>query len=186
MKKNKSTVIWKTVKGYEGLYEVNNLGEVRSLKRNGNRHFGIGTYGGIVLKQISNGKYMRVSLCKDGNEKNHTIHRLVAEAFIDNPDNLPMVNHKDENPFNNKVENLEWCDAKYNTNYGTAVYRRAKAHSISDKCIRILQYTIDGIFVKEWISASAAARGLNASQGNIWSCCNGNRRQTKGFVFKYK
>lgn len=105
---------YREIKGFEGLYEVSNYGNVRSLKRN------------KILKQINiKGGYKRVSLYKYGEQYFKAIHRLVAEAFIPNPDNLPCVNHKDENPSNNNVKNLEWCDYKYNINYGTANERRS-------------------------------------------------------------
>lgn len=117
--------IWKPVVGYEGLYEVSNLGRVKSLDR-----IVKGCYGSIAHKKgkiISSGigstGYCIVSLQKDGKGKSFGVHRLVAQAFIPNPDNLPMVNHKDEVKTNNNVENLEWCDCKYNCNYGTGIER---------------------------------------------------------------
>ena len=103
--------VWKDIKGYEGLYQISNTGKVKGLKRN------------KVLKPIlQRSGYYYVDLQR----KRRLVHRLVAEAFIDNPDNLPEVNHKDENKLNNSVENLEWCDSKYNANYGTRNKRRGK------------------------------------------------------------
>lgn len=111
---------WKNVIGYEGLYEVSNTGQVRSLDRyvkysNGRIHLHKG-------KVLSSGKdkygYLAVCLSCNGKQKIIKIHRLVAEAFIPNPNNLPQVNHKDEVKTNNRVDNLEWCDHKYNVNYG--------------------------------------------------------------------
>lgn len=97
---------WKPIEGYGGKYEVSDLGRVRQGEKS--------------VNQYKDGKgYLRVSLYKDGAERNVKVHRLVALAFIPNPDNLPMVNHKDEVKTNNRVENLEWCDNKYNCNYGT-------------------------------------------------------------------
>lgn len=177
---------WRPVKNFEGLYEVSNCGNVRSLKRIGNRPFGVGYYGGVLLKQSKTSGYQRVSLCKNNKKTGMFVHRLVADAFIPNPDNYPQVNHKDEVKTNNCVENLEWCTVQYNCNYGTCKERRAKSHSVSKKCKHILQYDLYGNFIKEWVSASEAARQLNASHGNIWMCCLGERRQTKGFMFKFK
>ena len=98
---------WKNVIGYEGLYEVSNKGNVRNVRRN-------------TLLKLSKNKYgyIQVYLYKNGIKTGLTVHRLVAEAFIENPDNLPEVNHKDEDKTNNRVENLEWCSHKYNVNYG--------------------------------------------------------------------
>ena len=118
--------IWKPVVGYEGLYEVSNKGTVKSLDRftksgrgNGNRFIS-----GKILKSALNKKgYPSVVLCKDGKMFTQRVHRLVAEAFIPNPDNLPVVNHKDEDKTNNCVDNLEWCTNKYNCNYGTSISR---------------------------------------------------------------
>lgn len=121
--------IWKSILGYEGLYEVSNLGRVRSLDRrvsytNGQVHI----HKGRILKPgVSNG-YMQVHLCNNGSMKQPLVHRLVAEAFIPNPDNLPQVNHKDENPSNNNVDNLEWCTSEYNINYGTRTNKSIESH----------------------------------------------------------
>ena len=103
--------IWKNIMGFNG-YQVSNFGRVRSFK----------TY--KILKQATNNKgYKSLGLCKKGKMSTFLVHRLVAEAFIPNPDKLPCINHKDENPSNNCVSNLEWCDQKYNTNYGTCINR---------------------------------------------------------------
>lgn len=103
--------IWKNIMGFNG-YQVSNLGRVRSLK----------TY--KILKQTTNSQgYKTLGLCKRSKISTFLVHRLVADAFIPNPDKLPCVNHKDENPSNNCISNLEWCSYKYNINYGTCIYR---------------------------------------------------------------
>ena len=112
---------WRKIVGYEGLYEVSSLGRVRSLDRYDERnHFRKGK----VLSPIKDtGDYLKVNLYCNGKNKKCLVHRLVAQAFIENPDNLPEVNHKDEDKSNNRVDNLEFCDRKYNVNYGTAKIR---------------------------------------------------------------
>jgi len=106
--------IWKPVLNYENLYNISNLGNVFSIRNKRN----------IKLTQNSKG-YLIVGLCKERKRKNWLVHRLVAEAFIDNPKNLPEINHKDENPLNNTMSNLEWCTHKYNMNYNN-LGKRAK------------------------------------------------------------
>ena len=107
---------WRPVVGYEGLYEVSNTGQVRSL----DKYDSLGVFWiGKLLSKLKVGGYFMVKLRKDGIQKMCLIHRLVAQSFIPNPLNLPQVNHKDEDKTNNMVDNLEWCDAKYNMNYGT-------------------------------------------------------------------
>ena len=99
---------WRAVPGYEGLYEVSNIGNVRNVRRNT-----------LLRLQKTKYGYIQVWLYKNGISTGLKVHRLVAQAFLPNPDNLPMINHKDEDKTNNRVENLEWCDAKYNNTYGT-------------------------------------------------------------------
>lgn len=113
--------IWRPVKGYEGLYEVSSYGRVRSLdKYDSMNRF----YEGRILKLFADRLgYLSVVLYSNSKRKHYLVHRLVAEAFIPNPDNLPQVNHIDENPSNDNVDNLEWCNAKYNSNYGTRIDR---------------------------------------------------------------
>lgn len=123
--------IWKDIENYEGYYQVSNLGRVRSVNR-----IVINSMGGKIqhlqgkLQILKPGKlgYVIAQLSKDNKRKYCKVHRLVAQAFIPNPDNLPEVNHKDENKANNRVDNLEWCDREYNVNYGTCSLRISKAN----------------------------------------------------------
>ena len=103
--------IWKEVKGYEGLYWVSNLGRVKSKRK--------------ILKPI-NGEYLHVGLSKNGIQKTLYVHRLVAEAFIENAYNYTHINHIDENKYNNNIDNLEWCTNKYNINYGNTQIKKGK------------------------------------------------------------
>ena len=120
---------WKPVVGYEGRYEVSNLGRVRSVERtfadkNGRQI----TFCGVVLSpSITNRGRLIVGLNVDNRRRSCSVHRLVAMAFLSNPDNLPEVNHKDENPLNNRVDNLEWCTSDYNRHYGTVIERVTKS-----------------------------------------------------------
>lgn len=113
--------IWKDILGYEGLYQVSNLGNVRSLnyRRSGKTK---------LLKQGTDNGYKRVELSKNGKKKKYWVHRLVAIAFISNPNNYKEVNHKDEDKSNNNVNNLEWCTREYNNNYGTRNKRTSESH----------------------------------------------------------
>lgn len=167
---------WKPVVGYEGLYEVSNWGRVKSLPRNGTVK-----YARILKFHTNRQGYLQVGLCKNNKLKIFLVHRLVAEAFLPNPDNLPEVNHKDENKTNNSVDNLEWCDAKYNHNYGTINERISKKLSKP-----ILQYTLEGQFVREWLSAKQAEREGGFDSANITACCRGERKTHKDFIWKYK
>lgn len=125
--------IWKDIEGYEGYYQVSNLGRVKSMERlitytnskGVTSHFPVEEK--IIVQRTDRGGYRRVSLKKDKGRKLCLVHRLVAQAFIENQDNLPLVNHKDENRGNNNASNLEWCTSKYNLNYGNARERMAQA-----------------------------------------------------------
>ena len=113
--------IWRPIEGYEGLYEVSNTGQVRSLNRYvKGKGKSYRLQKGKMLSPIKNKDgYLQVNLCCNGKNKMFLVHRLSAQAFLPNPDNLPEINHKDEDKTNNIVDNLEWCDRSYNNNYGT-------------------------------------------------------------------
>lgn len=162
---------WKPVVGYEGLYEVSNWGRVKSIRFGKER----------ILKPFTNKDgYLLVTLSKNGTHKKFQVHRLVALHFLPNPDNLPEVNHKDENKLNNNAENLEWCNRKFNINYGTRNKRIGKSNSK-----KVLQYTLDGEFVREWESTAECERnGYN--HGAVAACCRGKRKTHKDFIWKYK
>ena len=119
--------IWKDIKNFEGLYQVSNLGRVKSLPRTINKRKCKEI---IKTATLSNKGYYRLSLCKNGTTKYYAIHRLVAEAFVPNPNNFPIVNHKDTNRTNNNANNLEWCTYKYNSNYGNVRAKRLISKAI--------------------------------------------------------
>lgn len=164
--------IWCPIKGYEGLYEVSDKGRVRSMK-----------FGKERIRKPSRGTcgYLQVDLWKNGEHKMYLVHRLVAQTFTPNPDNLPEVNHKDEDKDNNSVQNLEWCDRKYNINYGN------RNQMVSMKLSKpILQYTKSGKFVREWKSTYDVERNLGYFHNSISYCCNGKHKSAYGYVWKYK
>lgn len=133
--------VWKNVVGYKGYYQVSNLGRIRTVGRvvsacYKSRQF---IQGRIICPNRFPKGYLGCTLYKSGSQKLRYIHRLVAEAFIPNPQNLPQVNHKDENKSNNRVDNLEWCTQEYNTNYGTCTQRISNAHKALQKGKRVVQ-----------------------------------------------
>lgn len=169
--------IWRDIKGYEGLYQVSNLGNVKSLCYNKTK---ISKLLRIYKNSNNDSGYYRTSLNKNGIRKHFYVHRLVGEAFIPNPNNLPCVNHIDEDKSNNCVENLEWCSIKYNVNYGT---RNEKAAQYFRK--PVLQYTKEGEFVKEWKSIKEAENSIGIRTG-ISCCIRGKSKTSGGFVWKLK
>lgn len=171
--------IWKPVVGYEGKYEVSNLGNVRSLDY---RHTKT-TH--IIAKTYDSNGYFKVNLKVNGVAKNLTIHRLVAMAFIPNPNGFNQVNHKDENKENNNVENLEWCTASYNSSYGTRPSRLSKHFkNYSQYSKPVIHIGLNNVETY-YPSMKEAERATGIKQGNISNCCNGKQKCTKGNYFKY-
>lgn len=174
--------IWKDIPNYEGYYQVSNIGRVRSLDRVainslGRKYY----YKGKILRQVfTKFKYFRIELNKSGYSRAYFTHVLVAIAFIPNPNNFPVVNHKDEKPSNNKVENLEWCTIKYNTNYGTAIQRRSKTISLP-----VVQLTKNNEIVKIYDSGTIAEEKFGYSQGHISLCCVGIEEYSAGYKWVY-
>lgn len=167
--------LWRDIKGFEGLYEVSNLGRVRSLKDNN------GQARILVLKvQKHRCGYQLVFLRKDGKLKGFVVHRLVAEAFIPNPDGLPEVNHIDEDKTNNRVDNLEWCTRKYNMNYGTCMER-----IMEKRGKRVYQYTKSGAFIRSYPSIHEAERQTGIWVTNISACCLGRLNSTGGYAWSF-
>lgn len=172
---------WKPVVGYEGQYEVNNLGEVRSFPNRKHKRI-------QILKPTPDIKgYLQIGLGSAKNRKTIRIHRLVAEAFIPNPDGFPCVNHKDEDKTNNRVDNLEWCTSLYNTRYGTGIERASKTKTNGKQSKPVLQYTLDGEFVREYPSTREINRvfGFRVNV-HVIACCKGRRHTSHGYVWKYK
>lgn len=167
--------IWKPVKGYEGLYEVSNLGRVRRLWPISGHYRMLKTF----VRNHEQG-YWAVNLSKGGKMRTLSVHRLVAEAFIPNPNNLPEVNHKDENKSNSHVENLEWCTAKYNSNYGTGISRRAaKRRNHPKLSYPVGQYDKEGNLIETYPSISEAERVTGISKVSIRLCAECRCRKRK-------
>lgn len=174
--------IWKEIKDYPN-YMVSNMGRVKSL----NYHR---TDKEKILKQeiIKNG-YCRVALCKEGKQKKYLVHCLVCTAFLPNPDNLPQVNHKDENKQNNCASNLEYCNAKYNSNYGTKPERISKALKGKPNIVlskSILQLSKSGnIILRKWDSARQVEKELGINHSNIIQCLKGKYKTCGGYKWMY-
>lgn len=144
--------IWKDIEGYEGLYQVSNLGRVKSFMaapKTGNKS----EY--IMGQTLITGGYLTVYFCVNGKRSKRQVHRLVAQAFIPNPSGLPFVNHKDENKTNNVVDNLEWCTSEYNANYGTSIQRARETRENKPK--PIIQMNSEGEIIAIYKSPKIAS-----------------------------
>jgi hypothetical protein len=175
---------WKAIKGYEGIYEVSNLGRVRSLDRHRKAAYGKTAFiRGIevAIRRNSTNDYLIVCLSKDGKSIHALVHRLVAEAFVPNPNNLPQVNHKDEDKGNNRSDNLEWCDQYYNNHYGTAIARRSITRGR-----KVVQCDMDGNEIARYNSAREAERAIGKSQAAISRACTGEYKSAYGFLWRYE
>ena len=178
--------IWKDIKGYKGIYQVSNLGNVKSLPRKTNNQY----YKGLYLKQYIYKGYLRLQLTKHSKSKWFLVHRLVAEAFIPNPKNKPQVNHIDGNKLNNKVDNLEWVTPSENQIHSYQVLKNIpsmKNHFGSNHVAAksIYQFDTNNKFIKKWNSIIEVTKTLNICACNITDCAKGNRKTAGGFIWKY-
>ena len=165
------------IKGYEGLYKVSDKGQILSLNYKGK-----GVEKILSNKPNAGNKYWAITLVKDGIQKTFMVHRLVAEAFIPNPNNLPQINHKDENGKNNDVSNLEWCSRSYNMNYGTRAEKQSKKVKKA-----VIQLSMDGNFIREWEGGCDAEEYYNKRTAqNIGRCCRGIIKSAYGYKWKFK
>ena len=176
---------WRDIPGYEGLYQVSNLGRVRSLDRYvPHKKFGVKFCKGVLMAiHQNNAGYLTVNLSRENKYTSYDIHRLVAKAFIPCSDSECMqVNHKDENKHNNQIDNLEWVTCSENNNYGTKVARQ-KVH-----CERaVLQYDVNGNFIKEYRSATEAEKEISGKfTGAISHCINGTTKTAYGYIWRFK
>ena len=161
---------WKEIAGYEGLYEVSDLGRVKSINYN---HTGTEK----ILKPGKNTSgYLFVYLCKDGQKKMSLVHRLVAEAFIPNPNNLETVNHKDEVKTNNVASNLEWMSQGDNVAYSQPQWAKRSVQMFDKQT---------GELLATFPSTMEAERVTGIDQSSISKCCNGKYKSAGGYIWRY-
>lgn len=168
--------IWKDIKGYENLYQVSNLGRIKSF-RQWKRASCPDEF--ILKNTIANNGYCQVTLYKNTKRKKFLVHRLVANAFIPNPQNLPHINHKDENRTNNNADNLEWCTPLYNNCYGTARFRAMLTSGFP-----IEQCLINGQWLATYATTSIAAQMTGISTNEISACIRGDLHSAGGFIWQ--
>ena len=171
--------IWKDIPNYEGYYQISNLGNVKSL-------IGWSYSEKCYIKREKILKpnlreYKQIVLIKNKKREYHYIHRLVAQAFVPNPNNLSYVNHKDENKYNNNADNLEFCSHQYNDCYGTKLDRQ----SIALTKYNILQYDANGNLIKKWFNIREIVRKMGYSKTNIQHCCMKKCKTAYGFICEY-
>ena len=175
--------IWKDVIGLEGIFQVSNMGRIRSLDKYANVcGGGKRLVKGRILKltKLQNG-YYEAQFHHKGERIIYLLHRLVAIHFIDNPLNLPEVNHKDENPQNNNVENFEWCTSKYNANYGT----RNICMMENREFVSVIQLDINGNMIKQWNKMTDACKETGADISSMIRVCKGKQDTCVGYKWKY-
>lgn len=175
--------IFKDIYGYEGLYQVSNFGNIKSSDR---QRLGKGGClrscpGRILKPKINNRGYYQVDLFDKNNKSTRfLIHRLVALAFLENPNNYDQINHIDNDHTNNCVTNLEWCN-----NYQNNLWKKVTSSEKQHVAKNVLQYSLDGTFIKEWESAKASEKeGFDRS--SISKCCRGKLKTSKGYIWKFK
>ena len=172
--------IWKDIKGYEGLYQVSNLGNIKTLQKEikckKNSYL---SKEKICKPSLDSSGYRQIVLTKNKIRKSFKVHRLVAQAFIPNPNNLPQINHKDENKQNNYIENLEWCTNLYNSRYGTRPIRCSKHLEKKVKQIK------NNKVIKKYNSLKEAEQNTNIKYQEISACCRKIIKTAGGYKWKY-
>lgn len=169
---------WKKVEGFEGFYEVSNFGNVRSLNYH---NWGIVKNLTPVVDRYG---YERVCLTKNGKQFNRLVHRLVATAFVENPNDLPQINHLNEIKTDNRVVNLEWCSAKENTNHGTRNQRMSQSKK-NKNCKAVVQMDMNGNEIRKWVSFMEVNRVLGYDVGFLARCCKGRSKSAYGYMWCY-
>lgn len=178
--------IWSWIDGYEGYYMISTLGKVWSAeryRRNGSKWQVVNAH--LVATADNGNGYKIVPLWKEGKQKMSYVHRLVAEAFLPHLKHLKYINHKDENKANNNVENLEWCTAKYNCNYGSHGLK-FKETLIRNKYNRAIDvYTLEGVFIETFQLSNELCKKYKIDRRNLYSVCNNLNKSTNGYRFAF-
>lgn len=169
--------IFKPIKNYDN-YFISNYGVVKNKK-------------GKTIKAFNSNGYERVGLYRNGEQRFYRIHRLVAEAFVPNPKNLPFVNHKNEKRNDNYFKNLEWCDCQYNLNYGECQKKKGNTLSIvlrnrKDLSKIVYQYDLNNKFLNKFPSIQEASRKTGINYSLIGRCCNGYAKVARGYIWKFE
>ena len=184
--------IWKDIPGYEKYYMASTLGRIKSKDRViktvlKGKEIKYIKRGRIMTPCLNSGKYLGLPINTDKLKKNENVHRLIAITFLPNPNNLPCVNHKDENKLNNCVDNLEWCTYQHNNVWKNRLAKSLETFNANPKNRRkVYQYTKDGAFIKEYESVKEATKemGLKHSSG-IYLSCNHNNCYARGFKWSF-
>lgn len=180
--------IWKDISGYDGCYQISNFGNVRALDRcviypNGSKHIHKGHL--LKLNKIKNG-YVYTHLCKNNKVKAFRVHRLVALAFVPNPNKYPQVNHKDKKRDNNNAINLEWCTASQNQKHSVMLGRKYSIKEAQELCKREISVYKNGVFVAHFNSKKECCEKLGLTKDSVYRTLKGEYKQHKGFTFKYE
>ena len=189
--------VWKDIPGYEGLYQASNLGRIKSLEHKtlqtniyGKGGIGYSKHKEKILKGwVQNTGYLTVAL----KNKKYSVHRLIAQTFIDNPNKFPVINHIDGNKLNNKVSNLEWCTYKHNNDEAIKMgLIKLKFNSFENRirAKKINQYDLQGNFIKSYECSTDAEKelkqkGIKVNSDNIRSVCNNRRKTAGGYIWRY-
>lgn len=182
--------IWKDIKGYEGLYQISNLGMVKRIKRNlyvnaYNKSIVINAEKILKLNHVKSG-YIFITLTANNTKRTLKVHRLVAEAFIPNPENKPEVNHINGDKCDNRVENLEWCTHAENMNHASKNnLLHIQSGNNNGNCKKINQYTLDNKLIKKWHSIYEITKETGFERHSITRCCTNKLKTYKGYIWKY-
>lgn len=179
------TEIWKPIEGFEGHYEVSNTGKIKSLERQRITKGGGTTLSPerLLKQKINKFGYCTVCLFKNAKRKYCMVHRLVAFAFIPNPENKPEINHKDGNKFNNSVHNLEWNTPLENKRHAYANGLNGGEHITHRR--QVDQYDMERNFIATYSSIAEAARHTGARNSSIWMCCNHRYKTAGNYIWSY-